>query len=206
MSTFRGEDQCTHKMKIIIATDIFGIGEHIEELYNELRGVCKSMEIISPYSEKKMGFASEEEAYKYFLSKCGHVCFSNLVSKAIQSTSEQVFLIGFSAGASAIWHAIGTNKYSTLIKFYGFYPSQIRNHLDLSPSCKSTIVFPSSEKDFHVQAVLEEISKNKKVECEVTNLSHGFMNPQSKNYSPEAEKTFNKRLKNDALRVASGAF
>lgn len=198
--------KCTHNMKIIIATDIFGVGEYIEELYKELIEVCESIEIISPYSGKKMDFTNEDDAHEFFLKKCGHAYFSNLVAKAISNTSEQVFLIGFSAGASAIWHAIGTNIYSTLVKFYGFYPSQIRNHLGLSPSCESTIVFPCSEKSFDVSMVAVDISKNPKVECEVTNLYHGFMNPQSKNYRHTEAKTFNKCLKDDILRVASGAF
>jgi len=193
-------------MIVIIATDIFGIGEYTEELYNVLRDSAESVEIISPYSGNKMDFINEHEAYEYFINKCGHAHFSSLIDKAILSTSEQVYLIGFSAGASAIWHAIGTNKYSTLIKFYGFYPSQIRNNLNLSPSCASIIIFPYSEKNFDVQLVSEKISKNHKVACEITNLPHGFMNPQSKNYNPEAKRTFNKHLKNDALRVALGVF
>jgi len=193
-------------MKVIIATDIFGAGEHIEKLCLGLKDSCSSTKVINPYSNNRMGFINEEQAYNFFLKDCGHDYFSSLVSRAISNASEQVYLIGFSAGASAIWHAIGTNKYSTLVKFYGFYPSQIRNYVHLSPSCESTIVFPCSEKHFKVSTVSEEISKNPKVECETTDLYHGFMNPKSKNYNSMAAKEFNKRLKGDVTSVASGEF
>lgn len=184
--------KCMLKMKTIIATDIFSIGEHTEKPYKELRGACKSIEIISPYSGNKMDFTNEDEAYEYFSNKYRHAYFSSLVSKAILNTLEQIFLIGFIAGASAMRHAISTNKYPTPIKFYGFYPSQIRNYLGLSLSCESTILFPCSEKDFDVLIVSEKVSKKQNVECEVTCLPHDFMNPQSINYCPEAEKTFNR--------------
>lgn len=182
-------------IRIVIATDIFGHGEYVEDLSNSLKKVCSSISIVSPYSERQVKLTNEHDAYRKFTSECGHESFSKFITKTISESSASTFLIGFSAGASAIWHSIGSSVFVNLIHFVGFYPTEIRNNLDLTPSCSTRIIFPCHEESFDVGEVSRVLTKNAAVECQLTDLHHGFMNPQSKNYDSAKAKTFSEAIK-----------
>ncbi len=177
-------------MKIIIATDIFGHGDYLRELSSQLKALCSSVAIVSPYLDQQVSINDETEAYEKFCKECGHDKFSALVKSEIISDPQQVSLIGFSAGASAIWHALGNYSFDNVVRFVGFYPSQIRHHLHLVPSCPTSIVFPRLEESFDVMEAAQALSAKSAVECQLTDLYHGFMNPQSKNYNTVAAKAF----------------
>lgn len=191
-------------MRIVIATDIFGHGECIEELSNSLKNVCSSISIISPYAKSPVTLTDEHEAYCKFSSECGHERFSKLTTQIISASSARTFLVGFSAGAAAIWHSIGSNVFPNLIHFVGFYPTQIRNNLDLTPSCSTKIIFPCREDSFDVSEISKILTKKAAVECQLTDSRHGFMNPQSKNYDSAQAKTFSEAIKVTFLEHAAG--
>lgn len=192
-------------MKGLLATDIFGRTDFTDRFCEELDQVFSSLKILSPYQDDVYNFSNEADAYRTYTEKCGHKKYESSLSDEIASISEPLYLIGFSAGASAVWQAIGRQVFLQLVGFTGFYPGQIRNHLDLSPCCKSRIVFAREEKTFDVREAAATLSTMPKVQCEISPFKHGFMNPLSENYNQDAERKYLDRLKTDIAQAVDSS-
>lgn len=171
-------------MNIVIVSDIFGVSAHLEEFKRALSVAGSSCRILDPYGGQPQLFSDEPSAYEAFISSCGHELYRDYVCDAINMSKDRVCLLGFSAGASAAWSALDKLSNPEIVEqLIGFYPSQIRNQLDLTPSSKSLFIFPGAEPHFDLDEVISVLSKKPKVKCIKTDLIHGFMNPSSKSYA-----------------------
>jgi len=187
-------------MLILIITDIFGLNQYVKSFAKQLVGQTEAnLKIVDPYNGIEQNFNGEGEAYKTFINNCGHQNYSEKVTQAIQKLSGDTIVIAFSAGASATWKSMDANnsinktnkiKYQYISNFIGFYPSQIRNQLDVVPCCPVTLVFPKTEPHFDIEQTIKSLSLIDNVRCFKTSYQHGFMNPLSKNYTPTAESYF----------------
>ena len=191
-------------MRVIIITDIFGLTEAVNTLENSLSEKMVYVTVVDPYDGEVKGFLNEQDAYDAFISQCGHSTYISHVKTAIELAEENVVLLGFSAGAAAAWKAIDDSYQKLVEHFVGFYPSQIRSHLDVVPGCPVTLVFPCKEEHFDICKVIDSLSALEMVFCFKTELYHGFMNPLSWNYSSSAAAVFNKAI-NQASKLADVA-
>ena len=217
------------KRHIIIAPDIFAKTEYLSMLVNSFLMQGNSVDVIYPYNNKKevsitkelatkttiaKKEINEQQAYEQFIIKCGHDKYAQKLKQAIEEANksncnDEIILLGFSAGAFAIWKAIdtyihietNTNKTGSNIEeqnkvkhFIGFYPSQIRNNLELVPYCPTTLIFPKQEDHFDVDILIEKLINKKTVTSLKVEALHGFMNPISKNYCKINSEIFNKTL------------
>ena len=67
-------------------------------------------------------------------------------------------------------------------KGIAFYPSQVRNHLDLSATVPCQFIFAHIEAHFDIEPVVATLRNKPNVSCEVSQYAHGFMNPLSDNF------------------------
>ncbi|NCD11444.1 MAG: hypothetical protein EOL93_02750 [Epsilonproteobacteria bacterium] len=170
-------------MKILLATDIFGYTNAIETFKHRFESVCEEVHILDPYDATCMDFHDETEAYATFTQTCGLENYAKMCQKTLDAfCDEEVIIIGFSMGASAIWKALDGRKDAKIKGFFGFYASQIRYFLDANPHVPCTLIFPNSEKHFDVDALIKELVKHETVTCLKTAYLHGFMNPLSLHY------------------------
>ncbi|QUM90087.1 dienelactone hydrolase family protein [Moritella sp. 36] len=183
-------------MQIIIMTDIFGLTTDIDLLAVSLSTELTRVTVIDPYDGHKQTFINEQAAYDAFMTLCGHEQYISAVASAIALSEDEVVLLGFSAGASAAWKAIDRHSNPLIKHCIGFYPSQIRNHLDVIPCCPVTLVFPCEEKHFEVDNILSALASLKQVHCIKTSFYHGFMNSLSENYSLSAATFFTDKIRN----------
>jgi len=179
-------------MHIVFVTDIFGQQTCLDEFIYSCRPVTFS--IIDPYQTRKLTFIDEAEAYQTFLTQCGHQTFAQLIAEKINLLTQPSIVIGFSAGASAIWQALSEINNDFVEHFIGFYPSQIRHHLHLTPNVTTQLFFPAHEKHFSVDEVIQSLSKKPTVECIKTNYLHGFLNPLSLNFDQTSSQYFIEKL------------
>lgn len=171
-------------MRLILVSDVFGLTPALFDLSKELGG-CS---IIDPYKGQMMAFKNESEAYSYFIENIGISYYSSFLANAIDSMTEEVILIGFSVGASAIWK-LSEKVNNTLIKqAVCFYGSQIRNFTHIEPHFNIHLIFPSSEPHFDVLALQEQLANKVNVKANKVEYFHGFMNYYSKNYSEAGYK------------------
>ncbi|WP_339142581.1 hypothetical protein [Pseudoalteromonas galatheae] len=169
-------------MAILIVTDIFGHTDHIDHFAKSLGN---DVQVLSPFIEEP-NTVSEPDCYELFLVQCGHRVYADKVSAAIAELQPKL-IIGFSAGGAAAWVALSEQDASGSVEqLIAFYPSQIRHHLNIKPSCDVSIFFAQVESHFDVEPVLELLKDKKGLNCIRTRYLHGFMNKLSGNFDEYA--------------------
>ncbi len=174
-------------MKIIIVSDIFGRTPELEGFMAELPLSLLKEKIVDPYQGVDMKFKNESYAYEYFQKNIGIENYKAIVLKKIKQICnnclDDLLLIGFSVGASAIWAL--SNKLSVHgdIKAVCFYGSQIRSFLNIEPEIKIKLIFPEHEPHFDVANLISKLSHKKQVKCSKVPYLHGFMNKKSNDFN-----------------------
>ena len=165
-------------MKTLILTDIYGKKVIPKELLD------KNAVVLEPYDiDDKI--TDEKELYKLFLKNCGHELYLKKAYEKFLKLKPKL-IIGFSIGASVAWRLTDKIKSSKTICFY---PSQIRNHLDINPTIETIVIFPKKEEHFDLEEIKKEL-ENKKVDIKNSTALHGFMNNKSKNYDKKEQEKF----------------
>ncbi|MCD8477061.1 MAG: hypothetical protein LRY68_03355 [Sulfurospirillum sp.] len=104
---------------ILLATDIFGYTNATEILKHRLESTSETVHIIDPYDAKPMDFHDENEAYEAFNQLCGLENYAKACIEALDALSnENIILIGFSMGASALWKALDGRKDKNIKAFF----------------------------------------------------------------------------------------
>lgn len=117
--------------------------------------------------------------------------------------------MGFSAGAAATYKALNdfssdSEQMKTIRHLIGFYPGQIRHHLDITPGCPVTLVFPRSEQHFDLDKVIDSLAKKANIRCIRAPFAHGFMNPLSASYHKRAAAHYYRQLNREYLKLPAG--
>jgi len=180
-------------MHIVFVSDIFGQHAGLDQLIQSCQPA--SFSIIDPYQAHQLIFTDEAHAYQTFLKQCGHQTYAQLITEKIQQLTQPFIIIAFSAGASATWQALSESNSDFIKHFIGFYPSQIRHHLHLTPHVSTQLFFPAYEQHFSVDDVIKALSKKPKVQCIKTNYLHGFLNTLSLNFDQSSWQYFTKKLR-----------
>lgn len=118
----------------------------------------------------------------------------------IEKEYQPDMIIAFSAGASAAWR-LSENNLNKCKRIISFYPSQIRNHININPHISIKVIFPHQEKKFNVNDLNKEILLKMNVESEIMTFDHGFMNKSSLSYSKEAEILSYELIKNEINKI-----
>ncbi len=181
-------------MQVVIVTEIYGRTAAIDQMVDRFAGQSCGVTVVDPYSGAVQRFIDEEEAYSSFMDLCGHDRYANLVQETISALEGPLFVIGFSVGAAAAWRALESQGVDKIAHFIGFYPGQIRHHLEVEPACPVTLIFPLEENHFSVSAVMNELAEKEQVHCHQVSDLHGFMNPCSAHYTEFTARDFYNRL------------
>ena len=178
-------------MNLVLVSDIFGKTPALVTLAKKLNANM----IVDPYSGVDMAFNSEQQAYEYFIQHSGLENYESILHEAIKPLENNVILIGFSVGASAIWSMSAKSSVKTSAKGICFYGSQIRHHTELNPAFEIELIFPHYEQHFDVKALQAKLATKPNVSAKCIDYLHGFMNPHSNN--------FNQRAYDETLAVLS---
>lgn len=178
-------------MHRIIASDIFGRTSALERLAESLPGTT---DIVDPYDSESMGFSNEAEAYAHFSSRIGLDAYTEKLFEKITAQTDSVALLGFSVGSSAIWRISERKDLKKVASAICFYGSQIRDHIDISPSFPMQLIFPSSESHFLVSKLIRSLEGKDNIEILRADFLHGFMNSHSENFDQSGYDQFIKTL------------
>ncbi|NVJ53842.1 MAG: dienelactone hydrolase family protein [Campylobacteraceae bacterium] len=174
--------------RVLILTDIFGKNYFSKELL-----AFDEYSILDPYEEESILFEDEHEAYSKYIKVCGHEKYLQKAKEFCLKENIEV-VIGFSAGGSVAWRLSDLNIPS-LKKVISFYPSQIRNHLEISPKVEVNIVFAKKEQSFNTQDIVDVLRNKGIKEILISDFEHGFMNKKSKNFNAKAFEKYKAYLK-----------
>jgi dienelactone hydrolase len=174
---------------IIVLHEIYGVNQHMQY-------ICK---LLSEYDfdvfcpnllEQEMAFdySEEEKAYRNFMEDLGFedtlVKIKNLLL-GIREKYKNVYLIGFSVGATVAWLCSEEKLVDGIIGYYG---SRIRNYMELSPQCPTLLFFPDEEKSFKVNELVAVLDGKQNVEVHQFSGQHGFSDPFSSKYNEQSAK------------------
>lgn len=178
-------------MTILIAPDIFGVPPALTRLVELLGSIFDSetLVVVNPY-EGGQYFKQEANAYDHFSAHVGIPAYGRHISSHLANLKPPISLIGFSAGASAIWQISNDNSLPEITGAIGFYGSQIRHHTQILPRFDTHLIFPESESHFDVDGLIQTLSTTPKVFPTKAPGGHGFMNEYSKNFDPGLSHKF----------------
>lgn len=165
-------------MKTLILTDIFGKNSIPNKLISE------DVTIFEPYKIDS-SVIYEDVLYENFLENCGHEKYFQMALEKAKRLKPNI-IIGFSAGGTVAWRL---SQFDISFRTICFYPSQIRNHLDINPLVNTTVIFPRKEEHFDLVKIKKDLEK-RKINVKSSTALHGFMNSKSKNYDKYEEEKF----------------
>jgi len=176
--------------KILLVTDIFGDSEQLRET---LCRIGVNALVVSPYSEYR-SFGNEAEAYQAFLAAGGlDAYYRHLLQTIVQHPKDEFkLMVGFSAGAAALWRYVSSEHAVDLAEdlvAWLYYGGQIRHELALMPKV-STVLRWSLETQFDVWQCHQAMQHKPRVDSSVLPYQHGFINPQSKGFIAHAAADF----------------
>ncbi len=180
----------------LLVSDIFGKTAHLGLFAQQL---CGNVDLFDPYKGELQPAMSEQFQYQRFLTYCGHDNYFENVHVKLAAIRQPTTVVAFSAGATAVWRAQAELRNDQIKNVIGFYPSQIRHHLELEASVPCRFIFPRSEVHFDIAPVIKALKSKANVDCEVTNFAHGFMNPLSDNFNQLGYQQFTKQLTKEKL-------
>ncbi|RRJ22711.1 hypothetical protein EIK76_01090 [Rheinheimera mesophila] len=177
-------------MQLLIVTDIFGTQP---EMLRQFDLLTLEYGCLQPYDHQPPVFVDDAEAYQYFLAHGGFEAYCNKLADLLQMLSQPVFLLGFSAGAAACWANLVTEDLP-IKHCLGFYGGQIRHLTELQPLYPTELIF-AEETHFSVPELMQKLSDKPYLKQNLVSYPHGFMNPLSQGYRPEAAAQFWQKIK-----------
>lgn len=177
--------QTSRKALVIILHEIYGLNEHILAFRDKVSQA--GYKVLTPNLLKREPFPyeQEEEAYSYFVSQIGFDRAADEVRQMVRDHRDQydcIMIVGFSIGATIAWLCSA----SEIDGIVGFYGSRIRNYAQKEPKCPALLFFARNEKSFNVSELVVKLEHCQNTHVHVIEGEHGFMNPYSKSYLPQA--------------------
>jgi dienelactone hydrolase len=168
---------------ILVAHEIYGINQHM--IYT-----CKALgkhgfDVFCPnLLDRPESFVYEEEqvAYSYFMTNIGFDKAAAAIQQKVtelKASYKQVFLVGFSVGATASWICSNNPDVAGVVGYYG---SRIRSYMDVSPACPALLFYPEIEPSFQVDELITSLKDKPQVEVHKISGQHGFSDPYSARY------------------------
>jgi len=197
---------------LFIVSDIFGKTSALERLGETLGSLTNSnVDIIEPYDGKMMGFTDEQSAYHYFSDHVGLTTYTEQLQDSINACAQELILIGFSIGTSAIWQlSQGSNNVinqrsvtnnGIIQTAIGFYGSQIRHQLEIIPTFPIELIYPKSELHFSVTDLMNKLRDKEQLTLTQVDYLHGFMNRHSTNFNQQGYQCYCDLLADKINRV-----
>ena len=171
-------------MNLVVLPDIFGRTDCFDKLVWQLSSGYEDVVVIDPYDGVYHEFADEQEAYTYFMNNIGVEGYAEFLSERLNVLNpNDLHLLGFSVGASAIW-SVSEKSGLNIASCTCFYSSQIRKMLDIKPNFSVDLIFANREPAYDVDEVIDYLSATDSVNCIKSDYLHGFMNEKSLNFNP----------------------
>lgn len=164
--------------------------------------------VVSPFDDPALSFQSEQKAYHAFLAEGGISRYASKVTVRLQEQNRTAsgaariqMVIGFSAGASALWMASAQPEAAQIQAAVLFYGSRIRDLQKLQPLCPVRLIFAEKETAFDAVALSKELQSLGHQAELARNTSHGFMNPYSRGFHVKTQALYLTQLAQLAAQI-----
>jgi dienelactone hydrolase len=174
------------KQAIIVLHEIYGVNQFVKEHCQKFREA--GYDVFCPNMIDRPPFSYEESigAYDFFTKNVGFEVYkkiSNFVTQ-LKDKYDNVFIIGFSVGATIAWRCCENPLCSGIVACYG---SRIRDYADLSPTCPTLLLF-AKEYTFDVHALVSQLRDKQHINIIEFDAEHGFIDFHSKHFNIQQSK------------------
>lgn len=172
---------------MIILHEIYGINNHIIAVCEKVSKY--GIDVIAPdLLNGREPFSNDQEAiaYHYFMGSIGFASAFHQVKKVLHNARanyKNVYVVGYSVGATLAWLCSETGLCDLVMGFYG---SRIRDYLAIEPQCPVLLFFPTEEKSFDVDDLILQLSTVENIKIRKLSGQHGFANPFSPSYNKKS--------------------
>ncbi|MBP1903574.1 dienelactone hydrolase [Paenibacillus turicensis] len=179
------------KQAVILLHEIYGMNFFMEE--QGQRWLEAGYDVYCPNLLHRTPFAYEESelAYSFFVNQVGFAVYLDIIQllKSLKEKYADVFIVGFSVGATVAWRCSENELCSGVIACYG---SRIRDYIHLTPACPTLLLF-AKEDSFDVKSTIKQLQHKEQVDVYDFDAKHGFLDPYNHQYDEEqTEKVQNK--------------
>jgi dienelactone hydrolase len=131
-------------------------------------------------------------AYDFFAQNVGFQVYQRINNLVIQLNEEydNVFLLGFSVGATIAWRCCENSLCSGIVACYG---SRIRDYTNLRPSCPTLLLFAKDD-SFNVSETIHRLKDTPNLTMAELEAEHGFIDFYSEHYNHQASDIANKTI------------
>lgn len=183
-----------HKQAVILLHEIYGVNLFMEDQCQWW--LDAGYDVYCPNLLHRAPFAYEESerAYSFFVNQVGfEVCLDIIqILKSLKEKYADVFIVGFSVGATIAWWCSENELCTGVMACYG---SRIRDYIDLTPACPTLLLF-AKEDSFDVKSTIKQLQHKEHVAVYDFDAKHGFLDPYNNHYDEEqAMKVQNKIAK-----------
>ena len=175
-------------MKLLVATDIWGLSAALRQALQQLPDIALKLEFAEPASAAGATFGDEQQAYQAFVATGGVPAYQALLTEKIRRHKPDI-LLGFSAGAAALWACSPQCADKSMLLVYG---GQIRHDSALKPACRVHCLW-TDESHFDVRALQSTLASTQNPNSfsqQHWPYGHGFVNPLSGHYDQAGAALF----------------
>ncbi|AYB41556.1 dienelactone hydrolase [Brevibacillus laterosporus] len=180
------------KRLLVILPEIYGLNQHILDVCQQYATQSWDVLCLSWYKETTSFPQKEEDrAYQCFMS-IGFERASEQVVEVLRLQRplyQHIVVMGFSVGATVAW--LLTEYVGLCDGIVGFYGSRIRQYTNITPKVPVLLVYGQSEPAFDLSVLLQTLSNSSQVILKQYPALHGFSNPYSNHYQPNAVRIAN---------------
>jgi dienelactone hydrolase len=181
-----------NKRAIIVLHEIYGVNEFIKrecEYFKEA-----GYDVFCPNMLHRPPFSYEEsiEAYEFFAANVGFEVYKTISSfiNQLKDKYNNVFIVGFSVGATIAWRCCENSLCSGIVACYG---SRIRDYTYLNPACPTLLLF-AKEDSFDVPGTISQLRNKQGLSILEFDAEHGFLDFCSKRYNIQQAKRAKKSI------------
>jgi dienelactone hydrolase len=167
---------------VVVLHEIYGLNRHVEEVC--LNWSRLGYDVVAPdlLAGRVYAYEQESEAYRAFMEGVGFAKAAGdvrVLLDELRTTHIQVFVGGYSIGATIGWMVA---KQGGVDGLAGYYGSRIRDYIDVPPHCPTMLFFPEKKASFEVTQLRDELSAMDDVQVRLFPGEHGFADPFSGQY------------------------
>lgn len=174
------------KQAIVLLHEIYGVNQFVKELYQKF--IEAEYDVFCPNMIHRASFSHEEsiEAYEFFMNNVGFEVYKEINDfvNQLKAKYDNVFIIGYSVGATIAWRCCENSLCNGIVACYG---SRIRDYADINPVCPTLLLF-AKEDSFDVHAVVCQLQDKENLSILEFDAEHGFLDPYSKHYNDKQSK------------------
>ncbi|WP_167958992.1 dienelactone hydrolase family protein [Anaerosporobacter faecicola] len=171
------------KSAMIILHEIYGMNPFIQDMVSKWKDFGYDVVGLDLLQRDSFPYEKAEEAYSYFINQVGFDAYIQVNEQIheLKKNHENVYVLGFSVGATIAWRCSENPECDGIIACYG---SRIRDYMNVKPACKVKLIFAEQD-SFPVDLVMERLQGIPNVQCEKWKAHHGFLDSYSMYYQPE---------------------